>query len=189
MTFPDADSPQPSNHQSTAPVPKLPIIWIGYVLGVATIIAEYVALSLHPELEQQGGIPPLYLFLVSFIGGVYWLTCIHRIHVVLANVPNWKHPISAARAVGFHFIPFYNFYWIFKWPKEIANFVNSRLPQPIMKPIPVGLAILAALVLRVFDPGFGLILLFIPISYVSECIRRVFAVPRQRASDDSSAST
>jgi hypothetical protein len=185
MTPSDADSSQTNNRQS----PQLPIIWIGYILGAATVIAEYIALSFHPELEQQGGIPPLYLFLISFIGGVYWLTCIHRIHVVLTNVPNWKHPISPARAVGFHFLPFYQFYWIFKWPKEIANFVNSRLPQPIMKPVAVGLAILAALVLRLFDPGFGLILLFIPLSYVSECIRRAIATARQRPADDSPAPT
>jgi len=108
------------------------------------------------DLAKKGGIPPLYLFLVSFIGGVYWLVCIYRIHVVLANAPNWKHPISPARAVGFHFIPFYQFYWIFKWPREIAKFVNSRLPQPIMKPVAIGVAVLAAL---------------------SECIRRAFAAP------------
>ena len=95
----------------------------------------------------------------------------------MAHVPGWKHPISPARAVGFHFIPFYNLYWIFKWPREIANFVNARLHQPIMKPVAVGVAILAALVLRILDPGFGLILLFFPVSYVSECLRRAFAAP------------
>jgi hypothetical protein len=173
MTSSDADSPQRST--SPAQPPVLPQIWIGYLLGVATIIAELVAVGLNPDLAKQGGIPPLYLFLVSFIGGVYWLVCIYRLHVVLAHAPRWRHPISPARAVGFHFIPFYQFYWIFKWPREIANFVNSRLPQPIMKPVAVGLAVLAALLLRILDPGFGLILLFFPMSYISECIRRAFA--------------
>jgi hypothetical protein len=175
MTFPDATSPQRGS-QSAQP-PALPHVWIGYLLGVATIVAELVAVGLNPDLAKQGGIPPLYLFLVSFIGGVYWLVCIYRIHAVLANVPRWIHPISPARAVGFHFIPFYQFYWIFKWPREITKFVNSRLPQPIMKPVAVSLAVLAALLLRIVDPGFGLILLFFPISYISECIRRALAVP------------
>ena len=173
MTFTDADSPQPGSKASETP--PLPLLWIGYLLGVATIVAEVVAVGLDPELAKKGGIPPLYLFLVSFVGGVYWLVCIYRIHVVMAHAPRWKHPISPARAVGFHFIPFYQFYWIFKWPREIANFVNSRLPQPIMKPVAVGLAVLAALLLRLVDPGFGLILLFFPMSYVSECIRRALA--------------
>jgi hypothetical protein len=158
------------------PAPKLPAIWIGYVLGVATIVAELVAVALHPELAKEGGIPPLYLFLVSFLGGVYWLVCIYGIHVAMRFAPGWKHPISPARAVGFHFIPFYNLYWIFRWPKEIALFVNQRLQTKVMKPVAVGLAILAALVLRILDPGFGLILLFLPLSYVSECLRRAWAV-------------
>jgi hypothetical protein len=175
MTFSDVHSPQRST--PPAPPPALPQIWIGYLLGVATIVAELVAVGLNPDLAKQGGIPPLYLFLVSFIGGVYWLVCIYRIHVVLAHAPRWRHPISPARAVGFHFIPFYQFYWIFKWPREIANFVNSRLPQPLMKPVAVGVAVLAALLLRILDPGFGLMLLFFPMSYLSECIRRALAAP------------
>ncbi len=157
--------------------PALPTIWIGYLLGVATIIAEFIAVSLNPQLAKEGGIPPLYLFLVSFIGGVYWFVCIYRYHVILASVTGGKHPISAARAVGFHFIPFYNFYWVFKWPKEIAIFVNSRVRTGLMRPTPVGVSVLAALVLRIFDPGFGLILLFFPLTYVSECMRRALAAP------------
>jgi hypothetical protein len=172
-----ADTENPESTRPAASVPTLPLIWIGYLLGVATIISEFVAVGLHPELAKDGGIPPLYLFLVSFVGGVYWFVCIYRYHVLLAAVPGWKHPISPARAVGFHFIPFYNLYWVFKWPKEIANFVNFRMRTKMMRPTPVGIAVLGALVLRVLDPGFGLILLFFPLSYISECIRRALAVP------------
>ena len=173
MNFPGTKPPEPS--VGAAKLAQLPLIWIGYLLGTATIIAEFVALSRHPELAKEGGIPPLYLFLVSFVGGVYWFVCVYRYHVVLAEAPGWKHPISPARAVGFHFIPLYNLYWVFKWPQEIAKFVNQRLRQPVMKPVAVGVAVLAALLLRILDPGFGLILLFFPMSYISECLRRAFA--------------
>jgi hypothetical protein len=184
MTFPDADAPQRGQAVPPSQTPQLPQIWIGYVLGVATIAAELIAVGLNPNLAKEGGIPPLYLFLVSFIGGVYWLVCIYRVHVVLANAPAWKHPMSPGRAVGFHFIPFFQFYWIFKWPREIAKFVNSRLHQPVMKPVAVGVAVLAALLLRILDPGFGLILLFFPMSYISECIRRAFAAPPSQQDRD-----
>ena len=170
-----ADTENPDIPQPPIAIPALPMIWIGYLLGVATIIAEFVAVSLDPELAKHGGIPPLYLFLISFVGGVYWFVCIYRYHVILALVPAWKHPISPARALGFHFIPFYNLYWVFKWPKEIARFVNFRMRANVMRPTPVGVAVLGALILRIFDPGFGLILLFFPLSYVSECIRRALA--------------
>src|SRR5580693_5745485 len=177
----DTEVPQSGNPAAVSP--KLPVIWIGYLLGAATIIAEFAAVSLNPGLAKQGGIPPLYLFLVSFVGGVYWFVCVHRYHVLLAQVPGWKHAISPARAVGFHFIPFYNLYWVFKWPKEIANFVNARLRAPVMKPLPVGIAIVGALVLRFLDPGFGLILLFFPLSYISECLRRAFAAQQTLPAD------
>ena len=172
-----ADTENLESPRPTVTLPALPMIWIGYLLGVATIIAEFVAVSLNPELAKAGGIPPLYLFLVSFVGGVYWFVCIYRYHVILKLVPGWKHPISPARAVGFHFIPFYNLYWVFKWPIEIARFVNFRLRAKIMKPTPVGIAVLGALILRILDPGFGLVLLFFPLTYVSECMRRALAAP------------
>jgi hypothetical protein len=174
---PSGTESRPSENSAATPL-KTPVIWIGHVLGVATIVAEFAAVGLHPELAKQGGIPPLYLFLVSFVGGVYWFVCIHRYHVILAHIPGWTHPISPARAVGFHFIPFYNLYWVFKWPAEIANFVNARLRAPAMKPVPVGVAILGALVVRVLDPGLGLVLLFFPLSYLSDCLRRAIAVEK-----------
>lgn len=160
-------------------LPPLPQLWIGYVLGFATIIAEFIAASLHPEMAKAVfPIPPLYLFLVMFVGGVYWLVCVYRYHVVMQHVPGWKHPISPARAVGFHLIPIYNLYWVFKWPQEIARFVNWRFGQRVMKPQMVGLMVFAAFVLRfIFDPGLGLILLFLAASYVSGCLRRAFTWP------------
>ncbi len=162
-----------------AQLPPLPQLWIGYLLGIATIAAELVVVTLHPEFAKgENVIPPLYLFLAIFIGWVYWLVCVYRYHVVMAHVPGWEHKISPARAVGFHLIPFYNLYWVFKWPQEIARFVNWRLQKPIMKPQMVGLAVFAALIVRLLvDPGFGLVLLFVAASYVSECLRRAFLAP------------
>jgi hypothetical protein len=182
MDFSSGDLPEREAHSEA--LPPLPTIWIGYLLGVATMIAEYVAVSLHPELTKAPDlakgefvVPPLYLFLTGFVGGIYWLACIYRIHVVLARVPGWTHPISPARAVGFHFIPIYFLYWIFKWPLEIAKFVNGRLRRPLMKPVMIGIATLLALVTHLFDSGFGLILLFLPLSYVSQCIKQALAEP------------
>jgi hypothetical protein len=166
------DRRQPGN------LPPLPQLWVGYLLGFATIIAEFVAVSLHPEMEKaEIPIPPLYLFLPKFVGVVYWLVCVYRYHVVMQHVPGWKHPISPARALGFHFIPIYYLYWIFKWPREIARFVNWKFGKPFMKPQVVGLMVFTAFLLFFFDAGLGLILLFLAASYVSGCLRRAFALP------------
>jgi hypothetical protein len=170
-------------------LPPLPRVWVGYLLGLATIIAEMVAISLHPELAKGSDItkgefviPPLYLFLASFVGFVYWFVCIYQIHVVLARVPGWHHPISPGRAVGFNLIPFFNLYWVFKWPREIAVFVNLRLGRKAMKSVAIGIAFLLALVMRLLDPGFGLILLFMPLSYVTRCVAYALAEPTTSAS-------
>src|SRR5947209_4346561 len=158
------------------PLPPLPRIWIGYLIGVATLIAELVAVSLHPEIANGTlMIPPLYLFLPAFLGSVYWFVCIYQYHVVLNHIPGWHHPISPAKAVGFHFIPIYNFYWVFKWLQEIARFVNSSLKAPAMKPLMAGGAILVALLLRFLDAGMGMLLLFLATSYVSKCLRAALA--------------
>jgi len=181
MDFPQTDpNAEPVQAQSLPPLPQL---WIGFLFGIGAVVAEFIAVSLHPELAQgERAIPPLYLFLVIFLGLVYWLVCVHRYHVILQRVPGWKHPISPARAVGFHFIPIYYLYWVFKWPKEIATFVNARVRQPLMKPWLTGFMILAAFVAGpFFDPGLGLALLFFALSYVSACLRRALATPAQPA--------
>ncbi|HKN75701.1 MAG TPA: hypothetical protein VJW94_11035 [Candidatus Acidoferrum sp.] len=160
-------------------LPPLPQLWIGYLLGFATIVAEFVAASFHPEMAQAPfPIPPLYLFLLMLVGWVYWLVCVYRYHEIMKTVPGWKHPISPARAVGFHFLLGYNLYWFYKWPQEIARFVNWRFGQAVMRPRMVGLMFFAAYVLHIlFDPGLGLIMLFLAASYVSGCLRRAFALP------------
>lgn len=171
------DSPGAETQLRLAGSGRLPQIWIGYLMGLATIISEVVAVSLHPELAKGGEvIPPLYLFLAVFVGGVYWLVCVYQYHVVMNHIPGWHHPVSPARAVGFHFIPIYNFYWVFKWPQEIAKFVNLSLQRPLMKPEMVGVAVFAAFVVRfLVDPGLGLLLLFVAASYVSACLRQALA--------------
>ena len=176
-------SPNESSGQQMQPqtLPPLPQLWVGYLLGLATVVAELIEGSNHASDPPPTDfpIPNLYLFLLMFVGGVYWLVCVYRYHVVMQHVPGWKHPISPARAVGFHFIPFYNLYWVFKWPQEIARFVNWRFSQPVMKPQMVGLMVFAAFLMRfLFDPGLGLILLFLATSYVSGCLRRAFALPQ-----------
>jgi hypothetical protein len=159
-------------------VPHLPKLWIGYLLCLATFIDEGIVLSQHPEIASgQTFIPPLHLFLLTFVSGVYWLVCIHRLHVVLSRVPGWKHPISPARAVWFHFIPVYFIYWLYRWPKEAGNFVNWRVQKAVLRPRNAGIMILIAYFsLFLLGPG-GLALLFFALSYVVAWIGRALLTP------------
>src|SRR5438445_13045249 len=87
-------------------LPSFPRIWVGYLLGVATLITEIIAVSLHPELAKEPLlIPPLYLFLANFISLVYWMVCVYEFPVVLMQVSGGAYPIKRLRAAGLHLIP------------------------------------------------------------------------------------
>ncbi len=175
MDWPGGES-QETQAQPGA-LPRFPRIWVGYLLGVATLIAEMIAASLHPELLKEPLlVPPLYLFLANFVSLVYWLVCVYEFHVVLTQAAGGAYSIKPLRAAWFHLIPVYGLYWVFKWPRELARFVNSRLPAPLMKPERTGVAIFAAFVVfLVLDRGLGMILLFWAASYLSRCLRYALA--------------
>ena len=109
-------------------IPQLPKVWIGYVIALATFAGEAIAVARNPDLLKGQGltVPPLEIYLPAFVGLVYWLVCVYGYHVDLSIVQGWKDAISPNKAVWFHFIPLFNFYWVFRWPEAIAQFVNQR---------------------------------------------------------------
>jgi len=159
------------------PLPRFPRIWVGYLLGVATLVAEMVAVTLHPELAKEPLIvPPLYLFLANFISLVYWLVCVYEFHIVLMQAAAGAYPVKPLRAAWFHLIPIYGLYWVYKWPREMARYLNSRVPQPFMRPERTGLAVfIAFVVFLALDRGLGMILLFWAASRLSRCLRYALA--------------
>lgn len=158
-------------------LPQFPRIWIGYLLGVATFIAEIVAFTLHPELAKEPlVIPPLYLFLANFISIIYWLVCVYELHVVLEQASTGAYPIKPLRAAWFHLIPVFSFYWVFKWPRELARFVNARLGTPLMGPERTGWTVLLAFAaFLLLSRGLGMIALFWALSYLSRCLQHALA--------------
>jgi hypothetical protein len=169
---------QPSRPTGTPP--RLPKIWVGYLLGLATSTAEVVAVTLHPELLQGKLVmpPPLYLFLANFISLVYWLVCVYEYHVVIAYLSGGTYPIKPSRAAWFHLIPIYGFYWAYKWPREFAVFVNDRSQSVVMKPERTGWMTFVAFVFFVlFARGLGMVFLFWVASYLSAGLRRALESP------------
>jgi hypothetical protein len=160
-------------------IARLPKIWIGYLLAFLTLIGEMIAVARNPELVKgvQFGVPPLEIFLPAFLAAVYWLVCIHRYHVILAHVEGWQHPISPARAVWFHLIPFFNIYWVFRWPYAIAVFVNQRMHARVMSLWTAGASLFIALGCRVFDPALGTAMLFFSCSFISRQLQRALEAP------------
>jgi hypothetical protein len=157
-------------------IPRLPKVWIGYAISLATFAGEAIAVARNPDLLKGRGlmVPPLEVYLPAFVGLVYWLVCVHRYHIVLGKVEGWKHPITPNKAVWFHFIPIFNFYWVFRWPEAIAQFVNLRLGRREMKGWIVGGGFfLSALCRLLMDTAIGLGILFLTCTYISGQLRKV----------------
>jgi len=161
--------------QVQAAMPKL---WIGYLLAFATFVGEGIAVTRNPDLFKSSGfiVPPLEMFLPAFITGVYWLVCIYKYHKILANIPGYKHPVSPARAVGFHFIPFFYLVWFFIWPNKIAEFVNARVKPPKMRGWIVGLVSVAGIAAGILIPALGMALMFLGLTYLALHLTRALAV-------------
>jgi hypothetical protein len=181
------DSSREELPERTAPPgepPRLPRIWVGYLLGFTTSVAEVVAVVQHPELLKGPLLaPPLYLFLPNFISLVYWLVCVYEYHVVLAHVTGGKYPTKPLRAAWFHLIPIFGFFWAYKWPRALAIFVNARLNSPLMKPNRIGWVVSFAFFFFVLlDRGLGMILLFWAASYLSAGLGRALQEPNTRTS-------
>jgi len=192
---PDPPIEEPPAKQPAAPVPAvlptapllpMPKLWIGYALAAVTFAGEMIAIARHPELLDAAdsskdavfSVPPLEVFLPLFVSYVFWMVCIQRYHKILAAIPGYKHPISPAKAVGFHFIPFFWLVWIFIWPREIAKFVNARFNASLMRGWVFGVGVIGAMLCQIFlDPGMGIALLFMSTAYVGGFLSRALTKP------------
>lgn len=175
LTMLDLNSPNPGEGPtlSTEPASPLRKNWIGFALAFAFLVVE--------ALSAGAGNSPgfrLALLLLSFGGVIYWLTCVQRFHTILRQISprvagEPTYPITPGQAVGYHFIPFYNLFWLFKWPMTLTTFLQENsaarmIPGPLL-----GLLTFLGMIARWFDGAIGLALLFVVASYISGKLRQV----------------
>ena len=145
---------------------KLPVLWPGYlILAISFIVEIFADLKVSP-----GGL----------ICGIYWFSCLHRIHALLSEISNGSYPIKPGKAVWYHFIPFFNLYWIFKWTNEMEKFVNARLRSSGgMNDIASGIFLLVGFgVGKILGGVFGMAILLGVLIYIKSKIKMVFsAIP------------
>lgn len=145
---------------------KLPVFWPGYlILAISFIIEIFADLKVSP-----GGL----------ICGIYWLGCVHQIHVVLSEISNGLYPIKPGKAVWYHFIPFFNLYWIFKWTNEMEKFVNARFRSSGgMNGIASGIFLLVGLSAgRLLGGVFGMAILLGVLVYIKSKVKTVIGTIR-----------
>jgi len=169
-----------SGEQTTALIRQLPPMGVGFIL-----VALYWggALAIGAALWSSGAIQNSTEFLQAFshylwtfvlitlVAWAYWLYCVYAFHKVLAEVPGWRHPTAPGKAVWLYFILGYNFYWMVKWPSQVADFVNWRTGSVKMPRWLPGTVALIAFFLRFVESGLGTALIFGVGVYLSHYIK------------------
>jgi hypothetical protein len=155
----------------------LPRVWVGYLLVVVFFSTEFwLGLEAGPNAVRRS---PGFL-LASWTTLGYWLHCVYRFHAVLRAADPY-YPTSPWKAVGLHFVPLYNVYWMYKWPRQIAAFVNRRLPaRPMSNVAATVFLFLGVLVHRVADGPAGMAIIFSAGLYLNGRIGAALGMERAR---------
>ncbi|MBZ5511866.1 MAG: hypothetical protein LAN70_11950 [Acidobacteriia bacterium] len=177
---------------------QLPKLRGGFVIAISIFVLEIVAgvqkglANGTPQERSAGGYALALAVIADVMATAYVLSSISTFHSIVNDVKGWSHPISPKRAVRFHFIPFFNIYWNFKWPVEMAKFVNWRTQTHRMSGVLVGALVLAGFLVAGFvEVSVGLVIVLSAFAYISRCLRAALAaapVPADfQIADDSNA--
>jgi len=151
----------------------LPKIWIGYLFAASFLIIEIYSIFIGQHANEES-IFTLIPTLIGYSGGIYWLYCVYKIHKYLYTISLGEYTISPNKATAFHFIPFYNLYWVFKWSDEISNFLIDRKSSKLLKKVWPGLFILIGLLVgRFINGGIGLIIAFSAILNITNKLKSI----------------
>jgi hypothetical protein len=160
---------------SQEPVPTLRRIWVGFALAFAFLVAEFVDVAAGDSPGAKMG-----LLGTAIAGWLYWLACVQRFHTILNQISPHvagasTYPITPGQAVGYHFIPFYNFFWLFKWPMALSEFLRKNTSVRVAPGSLLGLLSFLGMLLRFVDGFLGLSVIFFVGLYISRKLRQAVA--------------
>jgi hypothetical protein len=154
---------------------QLPKLKYGFWIAGLFFVSELVwgtQRALNPYSREAGGYAAASTVALGLVGTAFFLHCVSGYHHIVNEVEGWHHPISARKAVRYHFIPLFNLYWNYRWPAEIARFVNWRMQKRRMSGALVGSIVLIGAAASAFlDAAIGLTIIFTGLAYLSRCLR------------------
>ena len=126
-------TPPPPPVMSQQPDKQEPIGWIAALVAMSVVAVLSILLSFFYLAEEAIGwsfVRPMLLLSVPFlIAAAVFCSILH--YKCWAAVPQQYRCTTPARAIGFLFIPFYNFYWAFiTWPKLVDGLVSAGFKLP-----------------------------------------------------------
>lgn len=155
------------------PFSALPKVWIGFIIAGVFLSVELIGNASGYEMDDL----LVYLIAIGLIGMAFWLFCVHRFHKILREMTH-NYKISPWAAVGYHFVPFYNFYWIFKWPIEFSKTINALGTVKMANGALLGVLLLIALLTnRFFDGAVGITFIFGIGTYMANVLRKQIQSP------------
>jgi len=160
----NSDLPQQDQPATSSP----PWVWFGFAFAIAFLVAEFIEVFLEKDQESFR----LVFVMIVLAGWAYWLFCVHRFHKIMAEMTRGRYPIQPGEAVGKHFIPFYNLYWLFVWPSTLSSHLNQAGQVNMLPGALIGFGLLVSLLLRYVDGGVGLAVTFSVGLYISARLRK-----------------
>ena len=155
------------------PFSALPKVWIGFIIAGVYLLVELVGGASGNDMDDL----LVYLIAIGLVGMAYWFFCVYRFHKILWEMTK-DYEFSPGAAVGYHFLPFYNFYWIFKWPIEFSNTINALGTVKMAPGALLGALLLIALLInRFFDGAVGMTFIFGIGTYMASVLRKQIQSP------------
>lgn len=163
----------PKNLRHEMPV-TLPKFWYGILAGAFMLLFEFAILLVNQLNSNDAAQALNCVWTLVYIGVlIFWYACVYRLHKAIQHNLAHHYPITPGKAVGYHFIPLYNLYWIFKWPIEMAKFINSKISSGRIYGWLLGLILFSGFCLISWDVSVGLIVLFSTGFYLTQKVGEV----------------
>jgi hypothetical protein len=150
--------------------PKPPNIKTGFILVALLFVGTVTHLIVYDNEKVRFSIFTIPFSLACFS---YYIYIIRRLHVIMNIIALERYPVSSAKAVGFHFIPFFNLYWLFKWPIVLGNFIGRNSNIKMIPGFAIGCGLLFSfLCIKAIDSSIGYFMLFSLMAYITTRVNR-----------------
>jgi hypothetical protein len=140
---------------------KYPNTFLGFIL-FAIYVVIIIFLITFPGANPEFSLTIFYLLTIALF--VVYLYFVFSFHSILNDLTDNRYPVSASRSVWGHFIPIYNFIFIFVWPNAFVDYYNENHRRKRLLKFVGGITILLAIIIN-YIIGFGVLLLYGVITY------------------------
>ena len=119
-------------------------LWCGiYAVSVSLVLASIIVGAVLAMMSSDEIVGPNYLIFAAFFVGLGYaqFILVHTVSTLVLLYKSWNviedgvTPVTAVKAIGFLFIPFFNIYWFFRvwggYPVQYNNYLERhRLSAP-----------------------------------------------------------